>query len=201
MAVVLFDANGVVDVLCRRLEALAVDYIDLAALPLDAGFRGSALISAVAWQHPVGGTGRGPERNLVGLGAVLITRRDSNAGDALGATVGQPLSRVPASLAGDAGDQCRDIATATPPTPTSPTATATGTATAGATSPTPSATTSGTPPATATGTAPQSTATATTTPTATSPATAGPSDTPEPTATEPASGRFRVLLPFALQRR
>jgi len=64
VAVWIYDRNGLVDVACRRLAASEVEYIDLRQSPqLTTGFLGSAIVSALAWEHPVreGGAGSGPE--------------------------------------------------------------------------------------------------------------------------------------------
>jgi hypothetical protein len=143
VAVLFFDANGLVDLACRRIDASAVDYLSLAGLPLPAGFRGGAIVSATQWQHPIGGTGRGPLRNLVGLGAAVVTRRISTAGDELAAITGLPLANVSTAIGGDAVARCAALPTATPsatrPTPV-PTVSATRTPTVPVTrTPTPTA--------------------------------------------------------------
>ncbi len=144
VGVLFYDANGLVDVACRRIDANSVAYLDLAALPLAAGFRGGAIVSATAWRHPVGGTGRGPLRNLVGIGAVVITRQPVGAADELSIAEGVPLAAPAAVLGAGAAARCAAIPTATatptqtvvvPPTATVPT-TATPTPIAGSATPT-----------------------------------------------------------------
>jgi len=74
--VYIYDQNGLVQSLCEKLGAGHVEYIDLAAdlgfLPL--GFKGSAVISAVAWDHFVFDGNGEPVRSLVGLAAAKIER-------------------------------------------------------------------------------------------------------------------------------
>jgi hypothetical protein len=179
VAVQLFDANGLVDVQCRRLAAGTVDYLDLATLGLAPGFQGSAAISATSWQHWVGGTDRGPRRNLVGLGAVAVTRRLSAPADDLGMVTGLPLAKGPEWLV-DVDESCAPVTIATP-TP--------GTAVTPATA-TPSASpTAGTP----TQGSPTATAPTVTTPTVATPT--PPTRTATPTNTSP-QDHFEIFLPI-----
>lgn len=131
-AVLLYDANGLADVVCRRLEAGAVDALDLGTLAgVPAGFRGSAVVSATAWVHPALGAGNDVAHNLVGLGAMAVTRRAAPAGDALSIAAGVPLARVPDALGAEALARCKVVGSPTPwlgsstatPTPPRPTAT------------------------------------------------------------------------------
>lgn len=142
VAVLLYDANGIIDIVCRRIAAGSVAYVDLAELPLAAGFRGGAIVSATEWRHPVGGVDRGPIRNLVGLGAVVVTRRVNPTGDELAVTEGQPLAQVPAVLGGDAVVRC--AANPTDEAPRTPTA-STGTPSSGTPTATRTPATPGTP--------------------------------------------------------
>ncbi len=88
MAVMVFDANGLVDSICLALEAGAsasLDLRDLTALPN--GFTGHALVSATDWSHADG--------SELGLAAVAIERTGPErgaglSGDALGARAGRP---------------------------------------------------------------------------------------------------------------
>ena len=74
-AIYLFDQNGYVDFICEKLGDRQVEYIDLASWGvIPPRFLGSAVISAVYWDHPVH-DGRGEfERNLVGLSGVVVER-------------------------------------------------------------------------------------------------------------------------------
>ena len=69
-----YDANGAVDTQCLELAAqqsAAVDLDRWATLPM--GFRGSAVISALWWNHPVViGPGNPPPRNLLGLAVIAV---------------------------------------------------------------------------------------------------------------------------------
>ncbi|MFN2251866.1 MAG: hypothetical protein ACK2UL_08110, partial [Anaerolineae bacterium] len=102
IAVVLRDQNAVVDVLCRRIYGGQVDYIELGAMPaLAAGFHGSAVVSARAWQHPVLDRETGLARNIVGLGAAAVRKSDRFGALAeavpayIGAVEGTPLRSMP----------------------------------------------------------------------------------------------------------
>jgi hypothetical protein len=72
----IYDQNGLVDSLCQKLDAKQVEYIDLASQMafLPEGFKGSAVISAVFWEHDVWDDGGRFMRNLVGLSAVKLER-------------------------------------------------------------------------------------------------------------------------------
>jgi len=74
--VYLYDQNGLVDSFCEKLREQQVEYIDvgnnLTFLP--SGFKGSAVISAVFWEHDVFDPGGRFARNLVGLAAVKLER-------------------------------------------------------------------------------------------------------------------------------
>jgi hypothetical protein len=95
VAVLLYDQNALLAVLCRRLEAGASTSIDFLQTPavID-GFKGSALVSATAWTHRTAAPA--PDKPLVGLTALLVSRQEldwtqNRPGDALGAAAGQPL--------------------------------------------------------------------------------------------------------------
>jgi hypothetical protein len=74
-AVFLFDQNGLLDVTCEKLAAGDVSFIDLMQWGiLPPGFRGSAIISAVWWEHEVFSPTGMFMRNPVGLSAVMFNR-------------------------------------------------------------------------------------------------------------------------------
>ncbi|MCB0215426.1 MAG: hypothetical protein KDH92_02240, partial [Chloroflexi bacterium] len=80
--VYIYDQNGLVDSFCEKLHSQQVEYIDvsqsLAFLPQ--GFKGSAVISAVFWEHEVF-SGQGQFlRNLVGLASVTLERSSTLLG-------------------------------------------------------------------------------------------------------------------------
>jgi hypothetical protein len=81
----IYDQNGLVDSLCQKLDAKQVEYIDLASQMafLPEGFKGSAVISAVFWEHDVFDDYGRFLRNLVGLAAVKLER----TGTVMGADV------------------------------------------------------------------------------------------------------------------
>lgn len=80
--VYLYDQNGLVDSFCEKLHAQQVEYFDLAtsAAFLPQGFKGSAVVSAVFWEHDVFDGGGRFVRNLLGLAAVKIERSDGLRG-------------------------------------------------------------------------------------------------------------------------
>lgn len=104
-AVLLFDQNDLVDVVCRRLgagQSLLVDPQTFGALP--PGFRGSAIVSATYWEHPIPVSGARPAGHQVGLGAVAVTHTRTRfgediPGDEAAATEGIPLATWPDGVA------------------------------------------------------------------------------------------------------
>jgi len=75
LSLYVFDANGLVDTICQKLNEQQVEYIDLATWgAIGDGFRGSALISAVFWNHPLRDAGGQQIANQLALGAVLAQR-------------------------------------------------------------------------------------------------------------------------------
>ncbi|MFQ5858004.1 MAG: hypothetical protein ACE5LU_20555, partial [Anaerolineae bacterium] len=97
----LYDQNGLLDFVCQKLNARQVEYISLTGWGyLKPGFKGSAVISAVAWEHGVIDVASGDVvRNLLGLAAVKVERLNEPttssgqlAGDESSATVGIPLA-------------------------------------------------------------------------------------------------------------
>ncbi len=70
-----YDQNGLIDQVCQKVTEKQVDYIDLNQYGfLDRGFLGSAVVSAVFWEHDVFDARGQFVRNVVGLGAVAIER-------------------------------------------------------------------------------------------------------------------------------
>lgn len=96
-AVFLYDQNGLMDYVCQKLNEKQVEYIAWEAWGyLSPGFHGSALVSAVFWDHPVRDTAGRELRQVVGLGAVSVYRpravRDTDVpGDEVGAVTGHAL--------------------------------------------------------------------------------------------------------------
>ena len=74
-AIYIYDQNGYLDVTCEKLGDRQVEYIDINSWGvIPSRFLGSAVISAVYWDHSVF-DGRGEfERNLVGLSGVVVER-------------------------------------------------------------------------------------------------------------------------------
>jgi hypothetical protein len=81
-AIFLYDQNGLIDYVCQKLNEKQVEYIDLQTWGyLDEGFKGSAIISAIFWEHDVFDESGFFLRNLVGLGAVAIERQGTRQGE------------------------------------------------------------------------------------------------------------------------
>ena len=71
-----------IDVFCEKLNEKQVEYIDLQTWGfINPGFKGSAIISAVYWEHDVLDNSGFFLRNLVGLGAVSIERSGTGLGE------------------------------------------------------------------------------------------------------------------------
>ena len=81
-AIFIFDQNGLMDYVCEKLSELQVEYIDFQNWGyVNPGFKGSAVISAMFWEHDVF-SGQGAFlRNVVGLGAVTIQRTGTRLGE------------------------------------------------------------------------------------------------------------------------
>ena len=74
-AIFIYDQNGLLDYVCQKLNEKQVEYIDLNSWGyVNNGFKGSAIISAVFWEHDVFDDDGFFLRNLVGLGAVAVER-------------------------------------------------------------------------------------------------------------------------------
>ena len=108
-AIYIYDQNGLLDFVCEKLNEKQVEYINVADdwNYINDGFKGSAVISAVFWEHPVIEESLFPgvarlKRNLVGLAAVKIERfnwpqvpstdpADDAPGDQASASEGFPI--------------------------------------------------------------------------------------------------------------
>jgi len=74
-AIYIYDSNGLLDYVCQKLNEKQVEYIDLATWGyVNNGFKGSAIISATYWHHPLFDAKGEFLRHVVGLGGVTITR-------------------------------------------------------------------------------------------------------------------------------
>ena len=72
-AILLFDANGYLGAACEALEARSVASHSLDSWPhVPRGFRGSALVSAVSWQHAGPGEPPGGDARRARLAAVTL---------------------------------------------------------------------------------------------------------------------------------
>jgi|GEM_PF-1655716 len=77
----IYDQNGLIDQICQKITEKQVDYVDLDGYGnINRGFLGSAVISAVFWEHDVFDARGNFERNVVGLGATAIERIGSTSG-------------------------------------------------------------------------------------------------------------------------
>ncbi len=101
----IYDQNGLLDYVCEKLNEKQVEYIDLSTWGvINPGFKGSAVISAVYWEHDVfGGSGQFL-RNLVGLAAVKVERvvptaNMPMAGDVASGSEGFPIPPINAGSA------------------------------------------------------------------------------------------------------
>ncbi|MCW5850694.1 MAG: hypothetical protein KIT87_11525, partial [Anaerolineae bacterium] len=71
----IYDQNGLLDYVCEKLNQRQVEYIDLSRWGIiNPGFKGSAVISAVYWDHAVFDPVGGLVRTVVGLAALKIQR-------------------------------------------------------------------------------------------------------------------------------
>ncbi|MFQ5859615.1 MAG: hypothetical protein ACE5LU_28795, partial [Anaerolineae bacterium] len=107
-AIYIYDQNGLLDFVCEKLNEKQVEYINVADdwNYINDGFKGSAVISAVFWEHPVlaaSGSETTFVRNLVGLAAVKVERfnwpqvpstdpADDAPGDQASASEGFPIA-------------------------------------------------------------------------------------------------------------
>ncbi|MEO8084635.1 MAG: hypothetical protein ABI780_12505, partial [Ardenticatenales bacterium] len=80
-AIFIYDQNHLIDYVCEKLNEKQVEYINLATWGrLDPGFYGSAVVSAVFWEHDVFDDHGQFQRNLVGLGGVGVERIGTTQG-------------------------------------------------------------------------------------------------------------------------
>jgi hypothetical protein len=131
-AIYIYDQNGLLDFVCEKLNEKQVEYIDLNTWGyINEGFKGSAIISAVFWEHDVFDGGGFFLRNVVGLAAVIVERtggvladRDMIPGDESGGTTAFPIAQPfhfqgpqaprcpgqppPVTGGGDAGPTCTE---------------------------------------------------------------------------------------------
>jgi len=78
----IYDQNGLLDYVCQKLNEKQVEYINLQTWGyVNPGFKGSAIISAVFWEHDVFSPSGLFIRNLVGLSAVAIERTGTRLGE------------------------------------------------------------------------------------------------------------------------
>lgn len=81
-AIFIYDQNGLLDYICQKLNEKQVEYINLQTWGyVNPGFKGSAIISAIFWEHDVFSPTGLFLRNLVGLGAVSVERTGTRLGE------------------------------------------------------------------------------------------------------------------------
>ncbi len=81
-AIFIYDQNGLLDYLCEKLGEKQVEYINLANWGyINPGFKGSAVISAVFWEHDVFDPRGRFTKNILGLAAVSIERTGTILGE------------------------------------------------------------------------------------------------------------------------
>ena len=106
-AIYLFDQNGVLDYVCQKLNEKQVEYIDLQRWGyINQGYKGSAIISAVFWEHDVFDPAGRFERNLVGLAAVSIERSSTRIGEDVPGDEAAGSRGIPFALADVIGENC-----------------------------------------------------------------------------------------------
>ena len=81
-AIFIYDQNGLLDYVCQKLNEKQVEYINLQTWGyVNPGFKGSAMISAMFWEHDVFDPTGNFQRNLVGLGGVAVERIGTRLGE------------------------------------------------------------------------------------------------------------------------
>jgi hypothetical protein len=81
-AIYIYDQNGLLDFVCQKLNEKQVEYINLQTWGyVNPGFKGSAIISAMFWEHDVFDETGFFLRNLVGLAAVAVERTGTRLGE------------------------------------------------------------------------------------------------------------------------
>jgi hypothetical protein len=81
-AIYIYDQNGLLDFVCQKLNEKQVEYINLQTWGyVNPGFKGSAIISAVFWEHDVFDETGFFLRNLLGLAAVAVERSGTRLGE------------------------------------------------------------------------------------------------------------------------
>jgi hypothetical protein len=115
-ALFIFDQHGLLDFLCEKLNEKQVEYINLANWGyINPGFKGSAVISAVFWEHDVF-SGHGQfVNNILGLAAVSIERSgalqgEDIPGDEAAGSEGFPILETEFAFGGPAmGPHCAGV--------------------------------------------------------------------------------------------
>ncbi len=112
----IYDQNGLIDFVCEKLNEKQVEYINLANWGyINPGFKGSAVISAVFWEHDVFGPGGRFVNNVLGLAAVSIERSgtvlgEGIVGDEAAGSEGFPILETDFGFAGPpSGPACAGV--------------------------------------------------------------------------------------------
>jgi hypothetical protein len=81
-AIYIYDQNGLLDYVCQKLNEKQVEYISFESWGyVNPGFKGSAIISAVFWEHDMFDDNGLFIRNLLGLAAVVVERTGTRMGE------------------------------------------------------------------------------------------------------------------------
>jgi hypothetical protein len=122
-AVYIYDQNGLVDFVCEKLSERQVEYVNLDVWGfLSPGFKGSAIISAVYWEHDVFDSWGRFVRNLVGLTAVTVERSgtvlgEEIPGDESAGSEGFPVLDTGFEFAGPHAPRCPGVPNPQPALP------------------------------------------------------------------------------------
>jgi len=114
-ALYIFDQNGLLDFMCEKLNEKQVEYINLANWGyINPGFKGSAVISAVFWEHDVFSGAGGFVNNVVGLAALTIERSgtvqgEDIPGDEAAGSEGFPILETDFAFGGPSFARCPGV--------------------------------------------------------------------------------------------
>jgi hypothetical protein len=114
-ALFIFDQNGLLDYVCEKLNEKQVEYINLANWGyINPGFKGSAVISAVFWEHDVFDPRGRFARNILGLAAVSIERTgafqgEDVPGDEAAGSEGFPILDASFRFSGPRAPRCTGV--------------------------------------------------------------------------------------------
>ncbi len=108
-AIFIYDQNGLMDYICQKLNQAQVEYLNIANWGyINPGFKGSAVVSAVFWEHDVFGRRGEFVNNILGLAAVSVERTgtvlgEDIPGDEAAACAGFPILEPGFGFSGPSG--------------------------------------------------------------------------------------------------